>query len=204
MFEDGQVAGEALGFLGGHQVGADHGDAVVADDHDRVAGVLGQGGQAVAGAQQGGFGQDDHGAPGHDHGGRGGGLVGRAGRWVVAAEDPLGFGGGEGPPGGPVVGPGHGQDGVIAYPQGQGAPHHLLDTGMQLVTGRMIHVHHHPIRHHHQPPHPPTPEGRIEPGRGAGRAPGDLVQPAPRSGSGGQKPAAKHDQAASARVRQAS
>ena len=49
VFEDAEVAGEALGLDGGDQVGADHGDAVVADRDHGVARVLGQGRQPVAG-----------------------------------------------------------------------------------------------------------------------------------------------------------
>ena len=51
----------------------------------------------------------------------------------------------------PAGGPRHGQHRVITLPEGQAAPHHLLDTGVQVVAGRMIHIHHHPIRHHPQP-----------------------------------------------------
>ena len=74
VLEDAEVAAEALGLVGGHQVGADHRDAVVADGHHPVAGVLGQGGQAAARLQGGCLRQDHHAAPG-DHQRRRRGLL---------------------------------------------------------------------------------------------------------------------------------
>ena len=168
VLEDAEVAGRSAGCsYGGHQVGADHRDAVVADGDHGVAGVLGQGGQPVARLAGRGLHQDHDGAPGdHQHRRRAGreARQGRAGAGRRRRR-PVAVGGGGASPqcstrrvpprsGGAArsaVVPRHGHHGVVPLPKRQGAPHHLLDAGVQVVTGRMIHVHHHPIRHHPQP-----------------------------------------------------
>ncbi len=190
VFEDAEVAGEALGVDRGDQVGADDGHAVVADGHHRVARVLGQGGQPLAGLGGRGLQQDHHRPPRHQQvhtvrrPGRWGrvGRRGRAGRGVVRAapvQHPALFGLAQGTQTRPAGRPGRGQHRMVPFPQGQRAPHHLLNTGMQVVAGRMIHIHHHLLRHH-----PETgrragrqirPDGTVP---GEGRA-AHLTQPAP-------------------------